>query len=274
MLPPTGDLAESLRTVQIQDRATCSSASLQGSNTCLAQVTPPLPGSAQLSRDATAHGQRGQAGRHGDILPHQDPTPDSHPSSTIITELEAMQLHWQSQNSQRHYVWSRTIHLQRKWQDNSSPAELVAGSCPVAAVTNATLLQESSCLSENALSSKQDCGLSPNIFLGFIYSPGSPSLCKWSSFTWNELERITKQAKHLTQCSSSRNTSLHCYHCPQKSSTMHRLQGQTFWRREKVHSMPSKPETWFCSHYDLHVSQNQQTIYAISDKDLFHLDGT
>lgn len=74
---------------------------------------------------------------------HRDPTPDSHLSYTIITELEAMQLWWRSLNSKRHNVRSRSTHLQRKWQDKSSPAELMAGSCPVAAVTNATLQQES-----------------------------------------------------------------------------------------------------------------------------------
>lgn len=55
---------------------------------------------------------------------------------------------------------------------------------------------------------------------------------------------------------------------------MYHLQGQTFWPREKVHSMLSKLGIGFFSHYDLHISQNQQTIYAISDMDLFHLSGT
>lgn len=56
---------------------------------------------------------------------------------------------------------------------------------------------------------------------------------------------------------------------------MYHLQGQTFWQREKARSMPSKLKICFCSHsYDLHISQDQQTIYAISDMDLFRLNGT
>lgn len=59
------------RTVQIQDNATSSSASLQGSKLLPCKVTAPLPGSAQLSWDATAHGQWGHG--HGDILPPPGP---------------------------------------------------------------------------------------------------------------------------------------------------------------------------------------------------------
>lgn len=48
-----------------------------------------------------AAGPSWQAQRHP---PPQDPTPDFHLSYTIITELEAMQLHWWSQNSKSHCV--------------------------------------------------------------------------------------------------------------------------------------------------------------------------
>lgn len=141
MLTPTADPAERLRAVQIKGSGRSSSASLAGlqHSPCPGHSCPAWHYPAQQGRPCSW----GQAGRHGAILPLHDPTPGSHLSHTITAELEIMQLHWRSQNSKRHDVWSRTTQLQRKCQDNSSTAELVAGSCPVAAVTNATLQQES-----------------------------------------------------------------------------------------------------------------------------------